>query len=135
MSFGNQSESCQSSNLDQNPLEFRHLKQRQKSVEWLLGKPDWSLYSQFLELRKALVWIWITLLITWDINGSKNASVNEPVLNIGFSLAFLQETGNYPEVIERLHKLLLSLARTLAPSFKKRPDRLSKPAALDTLIF
>ena len=78
--------------------------------------------------------MWITLSITWDINGNKNASVNELVLDIGFSFAFLQEAGNFPEVIERLHKLVIGLARTLAPSFKKRPDRLSKPAALDTLV-
>ena len=30
---------------------------------------------------------------------------------------------------------MIGLAKTLAPSFKKRPDRLSKPAVLDTLVF
>ena len=29
----------------------------------------------------------------------------------------------------------IGLAKTFAPSFKKRPGRLSKPAALDTLVF
>ena len=29
---------------------------------------------------------------------------------------------------------MIGLAKTSAPSFKKRPDRLSKPAALDTLV-
>ena len=36
---------------------------------------------------------------------------------------------------ERLHKSVIGLAKTFAPSFKKRPDRLSKPPALDTLVF
>ena len=30
---------------------------------------------------------------------------------------------------------MIGLVKTSAPSFKKRPDRLSKPAALDTLAF
>ena len=30
---------------------------------------------------------------------------------------------------------MTGLAKTFAPSFKKRPKRLSKPAALDTLVF
>ena len=30
---------------------------------------------------------------------------------------------------------MIGLAKTVAPSFKKRPERLSKPAALDTLVF
>ena len=38
-------------------------------------------------------------------------------------------------MIERLHKSVIHLANTFAPSFKRRPDRLSKPAALDTLVF
>ena len=61
--------------------------------------------------------------------------VKEPFLYIGFSFAILQESGNFPEVIERLHKSVIGLAKTFAPSFKKRPERLSKPAALDTLAF
>ena len=103
-------------------------------MEWLLPKPDWSLYSQILELGKVLVWMWITLSITWDINGNENASVNEPVLDIGFRFAFLQKPGNLPEVVERVHKLVIGLARTVAPSFQKQPDRLSKPATLDSLV-
>ena len=38
-------------------------------------------------------------------------------------------------MIERLHKSVKGLAKNAAPSFKKRPDRLSKPAALGTLVF
>ena len=30
---------------------------------------------------------------------------------------------------------MIGLAKTFAPSFKKRPERLSKPAALDSLAF
>ena len=36
---------------------------------------------------------------------------------------------------ERLLKSVIGLAKTFAPSFKKRSDRLSKPAASDTLVF
>ena len=63
-----------------------------------------------------------------------NVSVKEPFLYLAFSFANLQESGNFPEVIERLNKSVIGLAKTFAPSFKKRPDRLSKPAALDTLV-
>ena len=38
-------------------------------------------------------------------------------------------------MIEILNKLEIGLAKTFAPCFKKRPDRLSKPAALDTFVF
>ena len=34
----------------------------------------------------------------------------------------------------RLHKSIVGLPKTSAPSFKKRPDRLSKEAALDSLV-
>ena len=47
----------------------------------------------------------------------------------------LEESGNFPDVIERLYKSVIALAKTSAPSFKKWPDKLSKPAALDTLVF
>ena len=60
-----------------------------------------------------------------------DASVKEPFLYIGFSLAILQESGMLPEVIERLHKSVIGLAKTSAPSFKKRPDKFSNPAAID----
>ena len=30
---------------------------------------------------------------------------------------------------------MIGLAKAFAPSFKEQPDRLSKPAALDTLVF
>ena len=65
-------------------------------------------------------------------------------LYIGFSVAILQESGIFPEVIERFHKSVIGLAKTSAPSdvkniktsdIIKRPDRLSKPATLDTLLF
>ena len=88
-----------------------------------------------------LVWSWITFSITFDINGTKDiglqldASVKEPFLYIGFSFAILQESGNFPEVIDRFHNSVVPLAKTFAPSFKKRPEGLSKPAALDTLAF
>ena len=34
-------------------------------------------------------------------------------------------SGNISEVIERLHKSLIGLEKTFAPSYRKRPDRLS----------
>ena len=55
-----------------------------------------------------------------------DASVKEPFLYIGFNFDNLQES----EVIERLHISVRGLAKTFAPSFIKRPDRLSKPAGL-----
>ena len=44
-------------------------------------------------------------------------------LYIGFSFAILQDSENFPEVIERLHKSVIGLPKTFAPSFKKQPDR------------
>ena len=46
-----------------------------------------------------------------------------------FVLALLvyRSQENFPEVIDRFHKS--GLAKNSAPSFKTRPDRLSKPAA------
>ena len=41
---------------------------------------------------------------------------------------------NVSEVIERLHKSLIGLDKTFAPSFRKRPDRLSIPAAFETWV-
>ena len=79
--------------------------------------------------------MWITFSITCDINGNKSALVNEPFLDIDFSFAILQEAGNFPELIERLHKSVIGSAKTLAPSFKEWPDRSSKPAASNTLVF
>ena len=38
-------------------------------------------------------------------------------------------------MIERLHNSVIGLAKTFVPSFKKRPERLFKPAALDILVF
>ena len=49
------------------------------------------------------------------------------------ALLFYRSQENFPEVIDRIHKL--GLAKNSAPSFKTRPDRLSKLAALDTLVF
>ena len=34
----------------------------------------------------------------------------------------------------RLHESIVGLPKNSAPSFKKRPDRLSKEAALDSLV-
>ena len=42
--------------------------------------------------------------------------------------------GNFSEVIERLHKSLIGLDKTFAPSFRNRPDRLSVSAAFETLV-
>ena len=57
-----------------------------------------------------------------------DASVKETLLYIVFSFAILQESGHFPEVIERLHNSVIGLAKTLAPSFKNdqrdRPNQL-----------
>ena len=41
-------------------------------------------------------------------------------------------SGNVSEVSERLHKLLIGLDKTFAPSFRKCPERLLVPAASET---
>ena len=44
----------------------------------------------------------------------------------------MQGAGSFSALIERLHKSLIVLAKNFAPSFRKRPDRLSRPAAFET---
>ena len=39
--------------------------------------------------------------------------------DIGFSFAILQELGNFPELIKRLHESVIDLTKTFVPSFKK----------------
>ena len=46
----------------------------------------------------------------------------------------MQGSGNFSEVVERLHNSLIGLDKTFAPSFRKRPDRLSIPAAFETWV-
>ena len=42
-------------------------------------------------------------------------------------------SGNFSEVIDRLHKSLIGLDKTFASFFRKRPERLSRDVTL-TLI-
>ena len=44
----------------------------------------------------------------------------------------MQGSGNFPEVIERLYNPLIGLDKNFAPSFRRRRDRLSIPAAFET---
>ena len=50
------------------------------------------------------------------------------------SLATLQESGNFSEVVERLYKSLIGLDKNFAPSFRKRPEKFSRPVAFETLF-
>ena len=56
-------------------------------------------------------------------------SVFEPFLNSGFNFAILQSDGNIEYFIDKLQIWEMGLAKTVAPSFKNLPDRLSRPAA------
>ena len=40
----------------------------------------------------------------------------------------------FSAVIERLDKSLIGLDKDFAPSFRKHPDKLSRPAAYETLL-
>ena len=51
------------------------------------------------------------------------------------ALLFYRSEEIFLEVIEKLHKSVIGLVKTSVPSFKKQPDRLSRPAALDALVF
>ena len=62
--------------------------------------------------------------ICWQLQGW----IKKTFLSIGLSLATLQESGNFSEVIERLHKSLICFAL----SFRKCQDRLWTPAAFET---
>ena len=46
----------------------------------------------------------------------------------------MQISGNFSEVIERLHKLLIGFDKTFALCFRKRPDRLSIQSAFKTWV-
>ena len=49
-----------------------------------------------------------------------------------FSSIFRKTNIPYPHFLERLQSWDIGRAKTWAPSFKKLPDKLSMPAALDT---
>ena len=57
-------------------------------------------------------------------------AVFEPFLNSGFNFAILQLDGNIEYFIDKLQIWEIGLAKTVAPSFKNLPDRLSRPTAL-----
>ena len=46
----------------------------------------------------------------------------------------MQRSGDISELIERLQKSLIGLAKNFAPSFRKQPYRLSKPAAFEASV-
>ena len=71
-----------------------------------------------------------------DIKGNSDVGlyferlVFDPSLNKSFNFAILQESGKLPNLIERLHSSLIGFDKTREPSFRKRPERSSIPAAL-----
>ena len=60
--------------------------------------------------------------------------VLDPFLNKGFNFAILQESEKLPNLIERLHSSLIGFDKTCEPSFRKRPERSSIPAALQMFV-
>ena len=46
-----------------------------------------------------------------------------------------QRSGYSSELLERSHKSLINLAKIFAPSFRKHPGRLSRPAAFETWVY
>ena len=54
----------------------------------------------------------------------------EPFLNNGFNFAILQLDVNIEYFIDKLQIWEIGLTKTVAPSFKNLPDRLSRPTAL-----
>ena len=69
-----------------------------------------------------------------DIRLSFKRLVLDSFLNKGFNFAILQESGKFPNLIERLHSSLIGFDKTLEPSFRKRPKRSSIPAALRMFV-
>ena len=59
----------------------------------------------------------------------------DPFLNKGFNWAILQEWEELPNLTERLHSSLIGFDKTREPSFRKRPESSSIPAALQTFAF
>ena len=47
----------------------------------------------------------------------------------------MEESKDFPEKTERMHKPEIVLAKTFAPSSKNRSNRLPKPAATNDLVF
>ena len=55
-------------------------------------------------------------------------------LNKGFKFAILKGSRKLPNLIERLQSSLIGFDKTREPSFRKRPERSSIPAALRTFV-
>ena len=62
-------------------------------------------------------------------------AVFEPFLNSGLNLSVLQSDWNIEYFIDKLQIWEMVLAKTVAPSCKNLPDRLSSPAALFSFKF
>ena len=71
-----------------------------------------------------------------EIKGSNDIGLHfkglnlDPFLNKAFNFTILQESGKLPNLIEKLHSSLTGFDQTRKPSFRKRPERSSIPAAL-----
>ena len=55
-------------------------------------------------------------------------------MNKDFNFAILQESGKLPSLIDRLHSSIMGFDKTREPSFRKRPERSSIPAALQNFF-
>ena len=78
--------------------------------------------------RKLCVWSWITFSIILETKEGRKSNF-EPFLNSGFNFAILQSNGNIEYFIDKLQIWEMSLAKTVALSFKYFPDRLSSDYA------
>ena len=98
-------------------------KDRNQFTECLEKSITYNFYNSMVDCIKNLLQInqyrasYQTMVIVY-IGQQFNASVKEPFLYIGFNIAILQESGNFTEVIARLHKSMIGLGKTFAPSFK-----------------
>ena len=69
-----------------------------------------------------------------DIGLQFERLVLDPFLNKDFNFAILQESGKLPSLIDRLHSSIMGFDKTREPSFRKRPERSSIPAALQNFF-
>ena len=86
--------------------------------------------------RNSIVCSCTILSSTFDIRGRREigrqflGSVLESFLKSGLNYTILQTSGNLLEEIDRLHSCVIGVANNDAPSFRKIPERSSKPGAL-----
>ena len=116
--------------ISQNHVSHHTLAKTNQTVKCI--KSSSGLGNYVLAHEKPFLQLWILEVTKILVYGYKSDLKNH---YSGLSLATLQESGNFSEVIESLHKSLICLDKSSVSSFRKRQNKLySRSAAFETQL-